>query len=435
MDPHSALKTVREHASKLGKRRHDFASNNAFCKTIATALRNAKLRMIPLLDKLNQRSFFKWLNTMRYSAIGLTVSTIVLFFLWRSASSESARWEHLGRFGDSDPRHISATFAKIIEEREVTAQIDIHCFNMWQLGLPLSAKPAHQPNNKGKEFQITGTRVINYPIRNGLFLGSFSDMCFFMVSIPDPNVDFVRPNAIKMVPENSNEETTVSYRDLFALTTFQATFHKRGERYEWEKNRGAIVHAWRSGKEGSPILLVVGFEGSAKSGTSALPYQPLIETKDDLYPVSSLNGAVSLLPLSFEREYDHRGVEKSWNGFPGDIRMVFSPIEKFDQPVVHSYILQRDQSNSFWIPAYAVQTHLKASLDELALNWIQGRATIDSGSPITLPIGVPSQIDGVKIALPPAFQIPAEKIVKQNEARRTRLLESFRELVNPQIPK
>jgi hypothetical protein len=366
--------------------------------------------------------FFKSLDAMRYSALGLLMFAAIFWGLWRGASSErtrlAKRFASFDRFGDSDPRHVSASFAKTIEEREAMAQIGFNSSITWQL-----AKPPRQDVenyrtwNADKPFQRTESKSFSCPVRSAIFLGNYSDCVFFLVNFPDPIpvFEFARPNAVEIYPENGTFTEKTSYRDIIALTTMiQVTFPNRVDSDKWDRKDACIVHAWRQGKQG-PILMVVGFEvrDPASTRIPSLPFKnenQFLETvgaKDLRYPISSLNGSVCLLPVNFEREYDHRGLSKAWNGFSGDIRMVFCPIEKFNRPVVHSYVLQLDQTNSFWVPAYEVQTKLRAVQEDLVWNLFESRVRLVGDGESPWPISIPAD----------------------ESTRRGKLLESFRTLI------
>jgi len=162
-------------------------------------------------------------------------------------------------------------------------------------------------------------------------------------------------------------------------------FRVRGGVNNWTNQEWTILHAWN---RDDLTLLVIGCEDATVPSLDFFPYKSdrdwleKIERKDVRYPVSQMNGCVSLIPTRFDRDYDHRGMRGRWAGFPESIHAVFLPIEDAPMPVLHSFILQMSDSDALWVPAWAEKRQLDAPLEQFDLGaFIKLRISGDAGSP------------------------------------------------------
>ena len=158
-----------------------------------------------------------------------------------------------------------------------------------------------------------------------------------------------------------------------------------------------VIHAWNhdaNQNNSMPItLMVIGCQydwktniNIRKSNMNMLPYKGsglgVDERTNLLYPVSQMNGCVSLIPKNFDWRYDRGGRMEHWSGFPESIHQVFLPIEDAQEPVLHSLIIQETESEALWIPVWSEKKHLDAPADSLDLaQFIQIKIQSDAGQP------------------------------------------------------
>lgn len=326
------------------------------------------------------------------------------------AQVAKARLTELDRYGDSDPRHISASFIKTIEEREVDIAFNVDLTSTWETINPL-------PNYRfppSKEQIMKSTFSQSFRHRKGVVLGARNHSVFILTALTDEESRFrvssIAPTTFQFLPEGIFKKMWYSYTNT--ANEVSLSYRLNGALGRWDQRNATVLHAW---KRGSMTLLVLGCEAPDVPSVETLPitgekdWLTMVENEQLLYPISQLNGCVGLVPSKFDRGYDHRGKTVAWSGFAGSIHLVFQPIHLAPRPVIHSLILQLDSGNSFWTPARQEKQYMQAVSDQFDLsNVINPQIQIDGPIPFVGPVNFSDQ---------------------DLQIRRKRLLESYRTIL------
>jgi len=86
----------------------------------------------------------------------------------------------LDAFGEADPRKISASFAKAVEDREVNVAVELSCDSEWQCAKEI--KPGEK-FPEGRAPVETGRDTVAFPPRQGMLLGVRSHAVFVLTAV------------------------------------------------------------------------------------------------------------------------------------------------------------------------------------------------------------------------------------------------------------
>ena len=281
--------------------------------------------------------------------------------------------EQLNAYGEADPRKVSATFAKTVADREVNVAIALECTSTWQCSRE-SAKGF--PQGRSPTESRTDKRL--FPAREGLLLGVRNHFAYVLVALPSELRELEmglegRPKPVDISVKGSVKWWSETCEYLPEQAGMELKFQIKSNQGLWDRQDWMVIHAWNHAQERNhkaPMtMMVIACENPALPAMDLLPYRNdkgwlgVVERTNVLFPVSQMNGCVSLIPTRFDREYDHNGRWEQWSGFPGSIHAVFLPVEDAPMPVLHSLIIQRTESEALWIPAWAEKSRLDAPPD------------------------------------------------------------------------
>ena len=296
------------------------------------------------------------------------------------AATAMRELRRLEQYGNSDPRNLSAVLAKTVSDREVEVSFQVILSNRFKFPKKLPAKATFP---EGRREEETKTYPRKGPLRKGLLLGrrSHSVFCVFMVAKdelePCFQVEPVRSIHVKTVDEWFERDHPYDLVGTEAVVqTRIAAFH------ESRLRPCVIVHAWKTPEF---AVFVGGYECSNAPGATPdaqnvdldlLPYKGeknwlgvLDKPQTNLFPVSTLNGCVALINPELGPDFDHRGLDRSWEGFALSISTLFMPDDRrYLKPVIHSLIYQIDSKRALWMPYWGEKKHLDAVNSVLDLN-------------------------------------------------------------------
>ena len=314
-----------------------------------------------------------------------------------------AQLELFNKFGQSDPRKISAAFSKTVLDREVDVVTELECVATWQ------CSEQDEPLYEGRSLtgrSHTEKTTVNYqlPIRKGMVLGERDSFVYVLIAI-SPQLDVTLSSTPKPAqthtfgPIIKNVFYGITYDNPYNFDKLEMNlkFNVSNVLGQLIQTNWTVIHAWNhdaNQNNSMPItLMVIGCQydwktniNIRKSNMNMLPYKGsglgVDERTNLLYPVSQMNGCVSLIPKNFDWRYDRGGRMEHWSGFPESIHQVFLPIEDAQEPVLHSLIIQETESEALWIPVWSEKKHLDAPADSLDLaQFIQIKIQSDAGQP------------------------------------------------------
>ncbi len=332
----------------------------------------------------------------------------------RKETNLLAQMEQFNVYGHADPRNVSAAFAKAVADREVKMAIELQCTATWQCTKNSEKFP------QGRAVRESHVETLPFPACEGMLLGARNHFVYVLVALPtelEMNLGW-RPKPVSIVPKDASLIHALYNEDCPYFLNYagmELKFQIRNNQAQWGHQDWTVIHAWNhvpNRNDNTPMtLMVIGCENAAISDMSPLAYRSDrdwlgdVERTNVLYPVSQMNGCVSLIPTRFDREYGHSGRIEQWSGFPGSIHAVFLPVENATRPVLHSLIIQKTELEALWIPAWAEKLLLDAPAEQFDLaNFIRLKVQSEAGS-------------------------PRDVVWTGDSARRVKLLESFRTLM------